>query len=286
MEMFLYQVLIGAWPFEEKDIPGFKERIKSYMVKVAREAKVHTDWLSPIPKYEKALISFVDSLFEPAKKRLFIKDFLAFVNKVSFYGALNSLVLVLLKITSPGIPDFYQGNELWDFSLVDPDNRRPVDFEKRTIILSDMIKVQKKGQKPPIELLLSSWQDGRIKLYLTYKTLEVRGKYHDLFKKGDYLPFSITGKRRDNIVAFARYGYNQSSIVLVPRLTAGLVAPGVFPIGREVWEDDYIILPTGFPRSWYNPLSCEYIETNNGRLSLFEAFGKLPVSLLLGKNIQ
>ena len=161
-EYFLYQTLIGAWPFSDAEYPEFIARIKSYMVKAVREAKVHTAWLKPDTDYENAYVSFVEKILARSEANAFLKEFIPFCQRVSHYGILNSLSQTLIKITSPGVPDFYQGSELWDLSLVDPDNRRPVDFEKRRALLADIREQDDAGMGRLVQDLLSTtrgWQD-------------------------------------------------------------------------------------------------------------------------------
>ena len=278
LEILLYQVLIGAWPFRDKDVPEFVERLKAYMVKAAREAKVYTGWISPNPEYESALTTFIDLL---VTNKQFMDDFLIFASRVSFYGAINSLSAVLLKITSPGIPDFYQGNELWVYSLVDPDNRRPVDFGTRKGLLKKLIEQSKRQEKLAAELL-SSWQDGMIKLYITHKALAARNENYDLFYEGKYLPLSINGEKRGNLVSYARHSHKHSAIVVTPRLTTSLVEPGIFPTGSKVWQNETVILPEGFPLRWFNVFTGDYLEISDRNLPVSEALAIFPVSLLLG----
>ena len=257
MEILLYQTLIGAWPLLEEEVVEFKERLKVYMVKAAREAKAFTNWLSPSLEYESALISFLDSILESSDQNRFLRELMWFQRRVAYYGALNALAQVLLKITSPGVPDFYQGTELWDFSLVDPDNRRPVDFEKRVELLDDLIQQEVNGQHSLVQQLLNSWEDGRVKLYLTYKALNVRRFYRELFSDGDYIPLQVLGQRQEHICAFGRRKGEMWTLVVVPRLLTKLVRVGTLPLGRRVWGDDLIILPEGVPEHWLNTFTGE-----------------------------
>ena len=202
-EIFLYQTMLGAWPLDPAEIPAFKERIKGYMIKAAREAMVHTRWVSPQVEHENGLLAFVDRIFDDSGNQEFLRDFLKTQSRLAHYGALNSLSQVLLKVASPGVPDFYQGTELWDFSLVDPDNRRPVDFAKRVRLLKGLKLQEKEGREGLISEMLSNWEDGRIKLYVIYQALKFRKSFLDLFLHGDYLPLAAKGDRDDNILAFA-----------------------------------------------------------------------------------
>ena len=137
-EMLLYQTMVGAWPLAEEEKAGFKARLKAYTIKAAREAKVHTRWIATNHDHEAALLAFVDAILEPGADNQFLRDFQQFQEQVAYYGALNSLAQVVLKIAAPGVPDFYQGTETWDFSLVDPDNRRPVDYRKRLALFKEL----------------------------------------------------------------------------------------------------------------------------------------------------
>ncbi len=283
MEILLYQTLIGAWPLYEKEVPEFKQRLKAYMVKAVREAKVLTNWLSPNLDYESALIRFLESILDSTKKNDFLEDFLQFEKWVAYYGALNSLAQVLLKITSPGVPDFYQGTELWDFSLVDPDNRRPVDFKTRAKVLDELTQQEAQGQQSLVHQVLSSWEDGRVKLYVTYKALNVREAYSDLFQDGEYIPLQVVGQRQEHMCAFARRRGRRCALVVIPRLLTKLVGVGVIPVGQDVWGEDLLLLPNNAPERWLNILTGENLKVSGAekRLPLFGILGKFPVALLI-----
>jgi (1->4)-alpha-D-glucan 1-alpha-D-glucosylmutase len=225
-EYFIYQTLLGAWPFDLKDHSAFVERIKQYMLKGLREAKEHTSWLKPDKNYEKAALNFIDRILADPESNKFLKSFLPFQKKIAFYGIFNSLSQTIIKLTSPGVPDLYQGSELWDLNLVDPDNRRPVDYAKRKALLSEI------KDKDPGEFL-SSMEDGRIKLYVINMALRAR-------ESGDYVPLAVTGKFKDNIIAFAR----GRRITVAPRFLTRVVKEGELPIGK-VWADTSINSPGG-----------------------------------------
>ncbi|MFC1909254.1 malto-oligosyltrehalose synthase [Chloroflexota bacterium] len=284
-EMFTYQTLIGAWPLYQVEVADFKERLKAYMLKAVREAKVYTSWLSPNAGYESSLTEFVDSILESSKDNFFLEDFLRFEKKIAFCGALNSLSQVLLKITSPGVPDFYQGTELWDFSLVDPDNRRPVDFGKRVKLLDGLIQQEIQGQETLVEQILKYWWDGRVKLYVTYKALDIRRTDKEVFQDGTYVPLQVERRSQENVCAFARNTGGKWTLTVVPRLLTRLVDVGTFPVGQQVWGDDILELPEGTPKHWLNVLTGETLKASSGRkgLSLSEIFHVFPVALL--KNI-
>jgi (1->4)-alpha-D-glucan 1-alpha-D-glucosylmutase len=283
-EILLYQTLVGAWSFLDKEVPEFKERLKAYMVKAAREAKVFTSWLSSNPEYESALIKFLESILESSSDNRFPEDLLQFGKKIAYYGALNSLAQVLLKITLPGVPDFYQGTELRDMSLVDPDNRRPVDFERRVRLLDEIIQQEVCGREVLIEQLLNSWEDGRVKLYITYKALNARKSYRDVFLDGQYIPLKVTGQRQEHLYAFARCKEKDWVLVVIPRFLTRLVSVGGLPLGRQVWGDTSLFLPEGAPRQWSNIFTGEKlkIHTQEEGLSIAGILGKFPVALLAG----
>ncbi len=274
-EVFLYQTLLGAWPLIGEEVPAFKERLKDYMVKAVREAKAITGWLKINRNYEAALLSFIDAILEESPNNRFLENFLSFQEWISFYGALNSLSQVLLKITSPGVPDFYRGTELWDFSLVDPDNRRPVDFNRRKLLLEGFLE-----KEPSAGDMLASWQDGRIKLYLTWRALNTRRDYLEVFQKGDYIPLKISGEKEENVVAFARRYGNKWVLVAAPRFFTRLCGMGVPPVGRPVWGDSYLAFPVNAPGDWRNVFTGEIIEST-GSLLLAGVFGVFPVAMLV-----
>lgn len=297
MELFIYQTLIGAWPLLEEEIPAFKERLRAYLVKAAREAKTRTSWLDPDNAYEKALVEFALSILTPEPENRFLPDFLRFQKVVAFYGAWNSLAQVLLKITSPGVPDFYQGTELWNFSLVDPDNRRPVDFKTQARLLKRLKEEETKGQQALVTNLLTHWQDGRVKLYLTYKSLHFRRDHREMFVTGEYIPVAVTGSRSRHVCAFARHFGGKWALVIVPRLLARLLAGQVIPTdgmppavgflpGETVWQETAIVLPEPAPSNWHNILTGEVMlatSSTKGRvLTLADTLRSFPVALLAG----
>jgi len=285
-EIFIYQTLLGAWPLSDREVLEFKERFKSYMLKAVREAKVYTCWLSPNKIYEDALIAFVDSILEESLKNIFIKDLLGFQQQVAYYGALNSLAQVLLKITSPGVPDFYQGTELWDLSLVDPDNRRPVNFEERTSILEKLMEQQSGKQNSLIDEILGSWQNGQIKLYVIYKALNARRAYREIFIEGEYIPLKVQGRKKEHVFAFARHWENNWVLVAVPRLLTRLVPLGILPLGRNVWKDDVLVLPEPIMENWYNIFTGENIGLTStaGEMPLADILRRFPIALLVASS--
>jgi len=281
-EILLYQTLIGAWPLSIEEIPLFKERLKAYMIKAVREAKNITSWIKINQEYEDCILSFIDAILQDSADNDFLSDFLKFQKKIAYYGALNSLSQVLLKITSPGVPDFYQGTELWDFSLVDPDNRRPVDFKKRQRLLDIMIQKEANGKPPRIGEMLTSCENGCIKLYVTYKALNARRTNHELFQKGEYIPSRVEGKRQELVCAFLRRYEGKWALTAVPRFFTKLTGLNVLPIGKRVWKDDCILLPEDAPRNWLNILTGETASCGKS-MALAELFKKFPVAMLISE---
>jgi (1->4)-alpha-D-glucan 1-alpha-D-glucosylmutase len=283
MEVLLYQTMLGAWPLAEADIPGFKERLRAYAIKAAREAKAFTSWQAPNQQYESALTTFLVDILQSSNTG-FMEDFLLFEKQIAYYGALNSLAQVLLKITSPGVPDLYQGTELWDFSLVDPDNRRAVDFKRRKELLEDLMQQETQGQQPLVRQLLEYWADGRLKLYVTYKALNARRANKALFQDGDYIPLQTDGKNQEHVCAFGRRLGNTWSLTVVPRLLTGLVPVGTPPASRQVWDDDRLLLPKDAPERWYNVFTGEklMIPGTARELYLGDILYLFPIAFLTG----
>jgi (1->4)-alpha-D-glucan 1-alpha-D-glucosylmutase len=282
-EYFLYQTMIGAWPLSDAEYPDFVQRIKAYIVKAVREAKVHTAWLKPDTEYEDAYVSFVEKILAPSEANAFLQEFIPFCRRVSHYGILNSLSQTLIKIASPGVPDFYQGSELWDLSLVDPDNRRSVDFEKRRGMLDAIRKEEKSNIGRLIRDLVSAREDGRIKLFLMYRALKARKARQEIFRSGVYLPLKSGGRFGSHIIAFARRHEQQWALVIAPRFLFDLIREGDFPLGRQVWQDTEVILPEGAPAGWLNVITDEVLAAGKA-LPVGDALPSFPVALLMGEG--
>jgi (1->4)-alpha-D-glucan 1-alpha-D-glucosylmutase len=283
-EVLLYQTLLGAWPLAAEEVPDFKERLKGYTIKAAREAQVHTRWVSPDADYEKALLTFVDAILDEKAGNEFLDEFLRVQERIAYCGAMSSLAQVLLKTASPGLPDFYQGTELWDFSLVDPDNRRPVDFQKRVRLLKDLDLRKSAAPGSLVTDLLSNWRDGRIKLYLTSKALRFRREHKDLFLSGDYLPLTGSGSRADNVIAFSRRLGDEWIVVAASRFMMNLTGPGEPLVGPRVWGTGTLNLHPEAPTTWVNVGTGEALQapadSQANTLPLHEVFSDLPVALL------
>ncbi|MBX5473361.1 MAG: malto-oligosyltrehalose synthase, partial [Acetobacteraceae bacterium] len=280
-EILIYQTLIGAYPLDPGEMATFRDRVCRYIIKAAREAKVLTSWLSPDHEYERCLVDFVTALLEESPENQFLADFLTIQKRVAYYGAINSLSQVLLKIVSPGIPDFYQGSVLWDFSLVDPDNRRPVDFVRRMNLLEEMQSWKDENLSQLVQSLWDNWQDGGIKLYVTYKAMRFRHDHRELFLHGNYLPIMPEGMRREHVLSFAREYQGQWVIAAAPRLVSRLSSTERLPVGRQIWRDTLLPLPPGAPARWMNVLTGEKIVALAGRaLEMHSVFQRFPSALL------
>jgi len=293
-EYLLYQTLLGAWPLDAAGEPpqSFVQRIQAYMVKALREAKIHSSWLNPDEEYERAAGDFISKILLP--ESAFLKDFAEFQAPIARAGMFNSLSQTLLKITAPGVPDFYQGTEIWDFSLVDPDNRRPVDYEHRKRLL-DSLRDKEAGDRTSLaDELLRSAPDGRIKMFVTTGALNYRQNNRDLFERGEYLQLQPAGERERNLVSFARRIGDKTAIVIATRFFMRLT-PGA-PVGREAWGDTAILtgdelagcyrdLFTGRSvhtrkRPYGNGDGSEDGNEDGNELPVAEALAHLPVALL------
>jgi (1->4)-alpha-D-glucan 1-alpha-D-glucosylmutase len=284
-EYLLYQTLVGSWLSESLNDPdawkNFVERIENYMLKAIREAKENTSWINRNSEYENAISSFVKKLLKPGQQNRFLNDFVLFENRIARLGMWNSLAQTVLKLTCPGVPDIYQGTELWDFSLVDPDNRRPVDYDHR----QQMFRALREAGNNGIKSLLETPEDGRIKLYLMWRTLCLRQEQRELFQGGEYLPLVVEGAKADHVTAFVRMSAKSNVLVVVPHLVARLLedadAP---PIGERVWQDTEIVLPFCTCSDKYrNIFTGELLETQKvdggERISVSKLLADFPAAV-------
>lgn len=275
-EYFLYQTLIGSFPFADFELPEFIERVKNYGIKAIKEAKVHTAWLRPNETYEESYLKFVDAILQDQE---FLQAFRPFQQRIAEYGIYNSLSQVLLKNGSPGVPDLYQGCELWDLSMVDPDNRRPVDYEHRISLLHEIQTSAKNNIQSLLNDLLESKEDGRIKLFLTHRILQARQEYSKLFQAGNYQPLEISGRFANHVIAFARVFEGQVALSIAPRFLTSLIQPGELPLGKSVWQDTQIHIPGEISAKWRNVITDQPLAGKD-RLSVGEALKHFPVALL------
>jgi (1->4)-alpha-D-glucan 1-alpha-D-glucosylmutase len=265
-EYRLYQALLGAWPLDGVIDDAFGQRIREYLRKSVSEAKRNTHWINPNEKWLDACDQFVDRILDSSCNEKFIQSFSAVAGRIARLGMVNSLVQTTLKITTPGIPDFYQGNETWDFSLVDPDNRRPVDFDQHRH-LADRLDERTWSD------LLAAWRDGAIKQRLTRDLLRFRADHSALFQHGDYKPVSVAGRFAEHALAFTRSHGDEQLLVVVPRTSAKLGCP---PLGL-IWDDTRVI--TDRPRPWRNLLTDVWLADER-ELLLVNVFLDLPIAVL------
>jgi (1->4)-alpha-D-glucan 1-alpha-D-glucosylmutase len=276
-EYLLYQTLLGTWPIDatgsaEKSISAaYVQRIQAYMAKALNEAKINTSWIQPNEEWLAATHDFVAKILEPSPKNKFLGGFFAVAEEIARLGAINSLTQTLLKLSSPGVPDIYQGNEIWDFSLVDPDNRRPVNYKMRRELLGELC-----SSKQPQDLL-QSWPDGRIKMFLTQRLLRFRREQGDLFRYGNYLPIAASGIFADCSVSFARELDGRWIVVITPRLSSRIGFP---PIG-ERWKDTALEWPERLPFEKVREIfTGGQLKIDGRHLNLAEALSVLPFAAI------
>ncbi|MFS8065019.1 MAG: malto-oligosyltrehalose synthase [Byssovorax sp.] len=282
-EYLLYQTILGAWPagaaFASAD---FVARIQQYMSKALREAKVHTSWINPNEPYESAVQDFIAAVLDPAVSAPFLDGLGSLRATMEHVGWLNSLSQLVLKVGSPGVPDFYQGSELWDLSLVDPDNRRPVDFEHRKELLAS---IRREAEADPVELierLTTTLGDGRIKMYVTSRALAFRKARRELFERGTYEPVPADGAQARSVISFARRHEGRSVIIAAGRLFTSIAAPPELPLGAR-WGTTRIEI-AGSSDRYRDALTGRtlQIERDGPRrhLPVARVFAHLPVAIL------
>ena len=264
-EYFIYQSLIGGLPMDGEVTEEFKKRIKEFMLKALREAKVYTDYPDYNTEYEAATLQFLDRILADPD---FSSVFRPFFQRVSDAGILISLAQTVVKNTAPGVPDTYQGSELWELSFVDPDNRREIDFDKRAQWLEEMS--EQTDTSKLLQDMLENKRDGRIKLYVTWKSLNERLLNASLFKEGDYVPLTFSGKMKEALVGFGRYLQGQWVLTIVPR--EGIPSD-------DGWMDTSLVLPETNSSRWYHVFTGETYESNS-TISMQDLFALFPVALL------
>ena len=305
-EYLIYQTLLGTWPLAPAEQEGavipailreasaeggtpfdkYRAKIREYMIKAVREAKVHTSWVSPNSAHEEAVLSFVDMLLADSLGNGFLPEFRPLQRSVARWGIYNSLSQVLLKMVAPGAPDFYQGTELWDFTLVDPDNRHPIDYGVRVEALSGLKRREAEvGAQALYRELKEQSHDGRIKLYLIYRLLNYRRERRELFEKGEYLPLEAQGPKSRHVCAFARRVGGRVVIAVVPRLVATLAPePELSPVGEKVWLDTVLPLPEGAGDRFRNVVTDEEFDAveraGQRGIPLARLFNEVTVALL------
>jgi (1->4)-alpha-D-glucan 1-alpha-D-glucosylmutase len=293
-EYFLYQTLLGSWPLGTMDDAGYADfagRIHTYMEKALREAKVNTSWINPNTEYEAAFHNFLDAILDRTTGKSFLDQFLPFQTRISRAGIYNSLSQTLLKIAAPGLPDFYQGTEVWNFSLADPDNRRRVDYDRLQKLLAGLQTAESEEPQKFVDRLLSEPEDGTSKLYVTRSALRFRREHRSVFAKGSYLPLRISGDKSKHVIAFSRSFRGTTVLVLAGRFFAQLAAQIRTPVGAETWGDAEVVLrkrlPTGAYRDEFTGETITpVLRDGDFVLPISEAFAHLPIAALVNVGAE
>ncbi len=293
-EYLIYQTIIGACPLamcrRRRNGSDFANVFEQYMIKAAREAKRVTSWVNQNAEYETALTNFIERILTPSTTNAFLEDLSQFQSVIAPLGLINSLSQTILKLTCPGVPDMYQGTELWDFSLVDPDNRRPVDYAQREKLLAEL------ESAPDAQTVLTDCMgnlaDGKLKMLVVKNILALRNLYPELFTLGRYIALDVTGDKAENVIAFAREYEGKWAILVVPHLVATLleldnvdefkavdVASSV--VNCEVWSDTAVNLPEQLKKTaLVNLFTSQKVEPADGQLSLCDALQSAPFAIL------
>jgi (1->4)-alpha-D-glucan 1-alpha-D-glucosylmutase len=287
-EILIYQTLAGAWPLTTEEFPDFQKRMTEYIRKANREAKVHTRWTNVNPEREEAVERFVNVLLSQAPSNRFRRDFASFHEKIAYFGAMNGLAQLVVKMAAPGIPDIYQGGEFWDLHLVDPDNRGPVDYEARKKILEQVERRCEGGMNPAsyVQEIVASWRDGRVKFFAAWKLANLRRELPQLFSNGSYEVLKVSGKRAENVFAFARFQGRRVVIAVVPKWLATGRAPMRQESMRGFWANTAVVLPARLNRECVNVFTGDTIEATRvrggGQLPVAELLADFPVACLRG----
>jgi (1->4)-alpha-D-glucan 1-alpha-D-glucosylmutase len=285
-EYLLYQTLAGVWPcnLEVGNRENLVQRVQDYMTKAVHEAKVNLSWINQNPEYVEALRNFIAAILGGGTRaNNFVALMEDFLQPVGYFGVINSLAQTTLKLMSPGNPDIYQGMELWDLSLVDPDNRRPVDFAVRRQMLGDLLRNRDTAKL--CGELLESYQDGRVKMWITMRGLEFRREHSELFHHGSYVPLE-SSELNQHLCAFARVheenGQTDMAIVVVPRFAYTLMEGKTIAPAEHAWGDAAIKLPEGAPEQFENIFTGERVQTHNGTLLCRDLLRTFPVCVMKG----
>jgi (1->4)-alpha-D-glucan 1-alpha-D-glucosylmutase len=274
----------------DKEYAEFVSRIGTYMEKALREAKVHTSWISPNTEYESAFQNFIAAILDRSPGNNFLTAFQLFQVRIARLGIFNSLAQTVLKITSPGVPDFYQGTEVWNFSLADPDNRGPVDYDRLRSLLNQLQKLGDQNMENLVDQLIQDPVDGAIKLYVTRSALRFRRANRELFAKGSYTGLRAAGKKQRHVITFSRSYHQREVVIVAGRFFALLGADRSLPVGKETWTDTTVVLRRHNAATHYRELFTGRViatEKRNGNLLLpvSEVFSRLPIALLTsGEN--
>jgi (1->4)-alpha-D-glucan 1-alpha-D-glucosylmutase len=292
-EYLLYQTIVGAWPWQEgtDNRKKYLERLQQYAAKALSEAKTNMSWINPDSAYLEAVQGFLADILTPGirgKETRFVETLESILPVLRLFGGINALSQVVLKTTSPGVPDFYQGTELWDLSLVDPDNRRPVNYAVRKRLLSELIlSAQNIGPRQLCAELLESFPDGRIKLWTTHRALQIRRQHHEIFRRGAYVPLNIEAEKASNAVVFLRSKEGKSVLTVAPRFACTLMrCKPVLPLG-DVWGNASITLPAAASTTFTNGFTGEKITAGPNRsLQLRDVLAHFPVAMLVSEETK
>jgi (1->4)-alpha-D-glucan 1-alpha-D-glucosylmutase len=294
-EYLLYQTLVGTWPLypmNPEEHQAYVRRIEGYMQKALHEAKIHTSWVSPNAEYEQAVTAFVERVLDAKPENQFLQDLRQFQGPIARAGMWNSIAQLVVKVASPGVPDFYQGNDLWAFDLVDPDNRRPVDYDARRQMLKALSEQAERDRAGLVDRLRENLCDGAIKLFITREALRFRREHRELFAQGSYAGLNAEGSRARHVVAFAREGVHERGpetlIAATGRFFLRLCNSHGKPVG-DVWNHTAIVLPKKMERRTFRDVfTGEAIEAepreNGFVLPLRKIFAHCPAALLYGGN--
>jgi len=270
-EYFLYQTLLGVWPLEQQGCEALATRVQDHLIKATREAMVHTRWTRPNQAHEEALRKFVAAIMSAEQSGEFLQDFRLLQKKIAYFGMINGLSQTLLKISAPGVVDFYQGSELWDLRMVDPDNRGPIDFSRRQAALAGLANTATGEPVPSGRELIERWQDGRCKLHVIWKALRFRRDNEEVFRQGEFVPLEIEGTQSAHVIAFLRRHDGRNALIAVPRWLSKISVRASCGDNVE-WADTRIVLPETPRSDWTN------IFTGNRHAAAGDRRRELPVA--------
>jgi (1->4)-alpha-D-glucan 1-alpha-D-glucosylmutase len=280
-EYLIYQTLVAVWPGEPAAVTDdFRARIQGFVKKALCEGKVHSSWINPDPDYEAAVAKYVDAILDPGRSAEFLADLDQFVRRVAFFGRINSLAQTVIRCTAPGVPDTYQGTEGWDFSLVDPDNRRPVEYAASGHWLQEL---DEQPGRESVRHLVRDLSDARVKPFVLSRALRCRRDHTDLFAHGEYVPLAAEGPRADHLFAYLRRLDGSAALVVVPRLAVGLVPQADGPPIGPVWDGTVVRLPDGLGGRWENVFTGETVKAG-GLVPVAEVLGTFPVAILIRRS--
>jgi (1->4)-alpha-D-glucan 1-alpha-D-glucosylmutase len=284
-EYLIYQTLIGMWPADGSELNSISERLQAYAIKAIREAMVHTRWTEPNTAHEQSVSRFIQKILSPQDNSAFLNNVACFLQNVVYAVMINGLSQALLKIACPGVPDFYQGSELWNRRLVDHDNRCPVDFQIRTEALKALVDCAHVDKRGIANELLAHWPDGRIKLFMIWKALCCRRQHPALFREGEFIPLEVVGEQFHRVIAFLRRHGKELALLVIPRWVAKIPNSVDTTVVENFWRGTNLRLPPATPNSWRNVFSAKACdcrtEENNSFLPVGDLLADFPVALLV-----